>query len=95
METTYFNDEAAARSESAKIRVCFLAQREGPMSESKNVGAVVELAASDLPAHCPNPAMPVWSSHPKVFLDMAHGHASCPYCGTAYRMKAGEVIKAH
>ena len=65
------------------------------MNESQKAGAVVELLASDLPAYCPNPAMPIWSSHPKVFLEMAEGHASCPYCGTGYRMKAGEVIKAH
>ena len=65
------------------------------MSDAKNNGAVVELGASDLPAYCPNPAMPIWSSHPKVFLEMATGHASCPYCGTAYRMKAGEIVKAH
>src|SRR4051794_2133802 len=40
---------------------------------------VVELEAKDLPAYCPNPAMPLWSSHPRVFLDFDHhGHAKCP-----------------
>ena len=34
------------------------------------------------------------NSHPRVFLEIAHqGHASCPYCGTEYRLKAGEVLK--
>ena len=29
---------------------------------------VVEVEAKDLPAFCPNPSMPVWCHHPKVFL---------------------------
>lgn len=58
--------------------------------------AVVELQAKDLPAHCPNPAMPLWSSHPRVFLDLAHGGtATCPYCGTQYKLAAGTVLTAH
>jgi len=57
---------------------------------------VVELMARDLPAFCPNPAMPVWNHHPRVFLDVAStGQAMCPYCGTVYRLKSGEVIKGH
>ncbi len=62
--------------------------------------AVVELAASDLNAHggvfCPNPkaGMDLWNSHPRVFLDVAKtGHAACPYCGTVYRLKAGEAAR--
>jgi uncharacterized Zn-finger protein len=58
--------------------------------------AVVELDAKDLPAHCPNPAMPLWSSHPRVFLDFAaSGEARCPYCGTRYALKAGAVVGHH
>lgn len=50
---------------------------------------VVEVTEQDLPLHCPNPAMPLWSSHPRVFLDLAaEGEAMCPYCGTRYRLKA-------
>jgi uncharacterized Zn-finger protein len=56
----------------------------------------VELTAKDLPAHCPNPAMPLWSSHPRVFLDFDHhGEAKCPYCGTGYRLAPGTVLKNH
>lgn len=67
------------------------------MSESPR--SVVELAASDLlgpgVTHCPHPAMPLWSNHPRVYLDLAHGKpAACPYCGTLYRLKAGEVLHA-
>jgi uncharacterized Zn-finger protein len=57
---------------------------------------LVELNARDLPAFCPNPAMPVWNHHPRVFLDVATtGEAMCPYCGTVYRLKAGEVVNRH
>jgi uncharacterized Zn-finger protein len=67
--------------------------------QSKNAaqtGAIVELDGSDLPAYCPNPAMPLWSSHPRVFLDLSHGvKATCPYCSTEYRLKPGTVIKGH
>lgn len=57
---------------------------------------VVELAARDLPAFCPNPSMPVWNHHPRVFLDVAtSGSAMCPYCGTVYRLKAGETVGGH
>lgn len=59
--------------------------------------AVVEVAAKDLQGPgvvaCPNPAMPLWSSHPKVYIDLSHdGAGRCPYCGTEYRLRAGETI---
>lgn len=51
---------------------------------------VVEIDAAQVPAFCPNPAMPLWSSHPRVFLHFAEdGEARCPYCGTRYRLKGG------
>ncbi len=67
------------------------------MSETK---AVVELAAADLVGPgviaCPNPQMPLWSNHPKVFIDVAKtGEGKCPYCGTVYRLKAGEHLHGH
>jgi uncharacterized Zn-finger protein len=56
----------------------------------------VLLAACDLPAFCPNPAMPVWNHHPRVFLDVAStGEAMCPYCGTVYRLRPGEHVHGH
>ncbi|KLR58362.1 zinc-finger domain-containing protein [Diaphorobacter sp. J5-51] len=61
--------------------------------------AIVELLAKDLNlqgcVYCPSPkaGMKLWNSHPKVYLDVAHtGEAKCPYCGTVYRLKAGEVV---
>jgi len=32
--------------------------------------------------------MPLWSSHPKVFLELNdQGVAKCPYCGTRYSLQ--------
>ena len=60
--------------------------------------AVVELLAAELNSqggvYCPSPAahMKLWNTHPRVYLDVVHtGAAKCPYCGTVYRLKAGEV----
>jgi uncharacterized Zn-finger protein len=39
--------------------------------------------------------MKLWNTHPRVFLDIAHGgggQAKCPYCGTVYKLKAGEHV---
>ncbi|MFM8548506.1 MAG: zinc-finger domain-containing protein [Betaproteobacteria bacterium] len=58
--------------------------------------AAIEVDASEGPVFCPNPRMPIWSSHPRVFLDVAaSGEARCPYCGTAYRLKPGSAPRAH
>ena len=60
----------------------------------------VELLAKDLTrsgkTYCPNPTagMEIWITHPRVFLDPKAGEAKCPYCGTVYRLKAGEVASA-
>ena len=44
----------------------------------------------------PNPKMALWSNHPRVFIDVATtGAGKCPYCGTVYRLKAGEVLHTH
>lgn len=56
----------------------------------------IEVSAKDLPLHCPTDEVALWSQHPRVFLDVAHtGHVSCPYCGTKYKLKAGEVVAHH
>ena len=64
--------------------------------------ATVELLAKDLNPQgvvfCPSPKadMKVWNTHPKVYLDVAKtGEARCPYCGTVYKLKAGEVVGHH
>ena len=66
------------------------------MSDTK---AVVQVGAEDVQGpgvvHCPNPKMPLWSNHPRIFIDVATaGEGKCPYCGTVYRLKAGEKLRA-
>jgi uncharacterized Zn-finger protein len=68
------------------------------MSNEKQ--AVVEVTAKDLQgpgvAFCPNPKQELWSNHPKVYIDVAsHGEGKCPYCGTVYKLKAGEKVHSH
>jgi uncharacterized Zn-finger protein len=71
------------------------------MDQAVRKDFVVELLASDLNANggvfCPSPKahMKLWNSHPRVYLDVAaSGEAKCPYCGTVYRLKAGEHFAA-
>jgi len=59
--------------------------------------AAVEVTAKELQGpgvvFCPNPKMSLWSGHPRVFIDVATtGEGKCPYCGTVYRLKAGETV---
>jgi uncharacterized Zn-finger protein len=59
--------------------------------------AVIEVGAADLQGpgvvFCPNPKMQLWSTHPKVFIDVATtGEGKCPYCGTEYKLRAGEKV---
>ena len=47
---------------------------------------------------CPSPLakMETWNTHPKVFLDVGKsGEAKCPYCGTLFKLKAGEHFHGH
>ena len=62
----------------------------------------IELLAKDLNGnggvYCPSAKadMKLWNSHPKVYLDVAStGQAKCPYCGTEYKLKAGEHVGGH
>jgi uncharacterized Zn-finger protein len=62
--------------------------------------AIVEVKAAELQGpgvvFCPNPKMPLWSNHPRVFIDVAsHGEGACPYCGTHYRLVGGAPRGAH
>ncbi len=61
---------------------------------------VIEVTAQDVQGPgvvtCPNPKMSLWSEHPRVFIDVATtGEGKCPYCGTVYRLKAGEKLHGH
>jgi uncharacterized Zn-finger protein len=65
------------------------------MAQTKEI-PFTEVSAKDLPLHCPTAQVATWSSHPRVFLDVAAtGQVACPYCGTKYKLKAGEHVKNH
>ena len=60
---------------------------------------VVELLAKDLDGNggifCPSAKadMKLWNSHPRVYINVSkHGEGKCPYCGTVYKLKEGEVV---
>jgi uncharacterized Zn-finger protein len=72
------------------------------MESIKRKETVVELLARDLNANggvfCPSPSagMKLWNNHPRIYLDVAHtGEAKCAYCGTVYKLKAGEQFGGH
>ena len=54
----------------AQSRARRLADAGVNMAETREMPVVV-VHAKDLPVYCPNPSMPLWSSHPRVYLDVA------------------------
>jgi uncharacterized Zn-finger protein len=65
---------------------------EGVTMADASARDAVLVRREDLPVFCPNPRMALWSSHPRVFLDVAdNGEAMCPYCGTRYRLEDGSI----
>jgi uncharacterized Zn-finger protein len=66
--------------------------REGVTVEEARESDAVLVEPRELPVFCPNPRMPLWSSHPRVYLDIAEtGQVMCPYCGTRYRLEGGPL----
>lgn len=77
-----------------------MSQPLSPTAAPASHGGAIEVTAKDLQGPgavtCPNPKMALWSTHPKVFIDVVTaGEGKCPYCGTVYRLKAGEKIHGH
>jgi uncharacterized Zn-finger protein len=65
------------------------------MELSDNTQRYIEIQGKDLPLHCPTSAMPLWNTHPRVYLPIEKtGEALCPYCGTLYKLIGG-AIKPH
>lgn len=54
---------------------------------ASDANAEVVVTKEGLPMHCPTPDSPLWASHPRVFIPLEEsGEASCPYCGTRFRL---------
>jgi uncharacterized Zn-finger protein len=65
-------------------------------TQTENKQREIEVTATDLPLHCPTPAMLLWNAHPRVFLPIEKtGTALCPYCGTRYNLKGGAAAAHH
>ncbi|HUH87171.1 MAG TPA: zinc-finger domain-containing protein [Pusillimonas sp.] len=46
------------------------------------------VTAEDLPVYCPGPKAPLWSMHPRVYIELAQsGTAACPYCSAVYQLQ--------
>lgn len=59
-------------------------------------GDTTFVTADDLPVYCPGPHAPLWSMHPRVYIEVVKsGRSICPYCGTAYQLKDGEKVHGH
>jgi len=69
------------------------------MSDTISTGSIdtpVVLQGSDLPLYCPGPRSPLWSMHPRVYLDVTKsGSVRCPYCSTHYTLAPGAVVHGH
>ena len=53
-----------------------------------NTQSRYEINRADLPLHCPLPSMPLWNSHPRVYLPIEEtGKAKCPYCGADFVLR--------
>ncbi|HLS16632.1 MAG TPA: zinc-finger domain-containing protein [Paenalcaligenes sp.] len=49
---------------------------------------VVYVDESDLPVYCPGPNSPLWSMHPRVYIEIETSKkAQCPYCGAQYQLR--------
>ena len=71
-------------------------RREAPTRPRRSSKSLPRTCRATASVFCPNPKMPLWSNHPKVFIDVATtGQGRCPYCGTVYQLKAGETVGSH
>lgn len=63
-----------------------------PGHEIPNAHKLYYVTWKDLPLSCPMPAMSLWNSHQRVYLDIQEsGRVQCPYCGAIYVLKAADA----
>lgn len=56
-------------------------------SHSQNIETIT-VTEADLPVYCPGPKAPLWSMHPRVYIEIEkEGVAICPYCSATYELK--------
>jgi len=48
----------------------------------------IMITEADLPLYCPGPKAPLWSMHPRVYIEIKkEGHGLCPYCSAQYQLE--------
>ena len=64
-----------------------MATPDNSLTDMPNTETYYEVKRADLPVSCPGPHMPLWNSHPKVYIPVEEtGEAICPYCGAVYKL---------
>ncbi|MER1967814.1 zinc-finger domain-containing protein [Castellaniella sp. GW247-6E4] len=57
---------------------------------------IIYVGADDLPVHCPGPKSPLWSMHPRIYIEVLKSDvAKCQYCGARYALREGEKVHGH
>lgn len=48
----------------------------------------IVVTPDDLPVYCPGPKAPLWSMHPRIYIELAKSRtAACPYCSAVYQLQ--------
>lgn len=54
---------------------------------------VIPIGAEDLPLYCPGPKAPLWSMHPRIYIEVTKNKvARCQYCSALYALREGETL---
>lgn len=57
---------------------------------------IIRVGAEDLPVYCPGPKAPLWSQHPRIYIEIVkNGVSRCQYCGALYALREGEKVHGH
>lgn len=57
---------------------------------------IIYVSADELPVYCPGPKAPLWSMHPRIYIEVVKNKvARCQYCGAQYALKDGEKVHGH
>lgn len=57
---------------------------------------IIPISDTHLPLFCPGPQAPLWSMHPRVYIEIAKdGNAICPYCSAHYQLIPDDAAADH
>lgn len=65
-------------------------------SAPKKEKDIILIGAEDLPLYCPGPKAPLWSMHPRIYIEVVKNKiARCQYCSARYQLRDDEKIPDH